>query len=130
MDTTVSGIGVVVVADLRAAGYMESSVGRYAKTIKALMKLPRGVEYSTSRGAQFASMTTSACTSRFSPARRFESATSRGVRLVCADRPGGPSGSWPRRRRPRSEDRDFVALDTAWEAEMVWRGLAPATREA
>jgi hypothetical protein len=27
MDTTVSGIGAVVVAELRAAGYMESTVG-------------------------------------------------------------------------------------------------------
>ena len=36
MDTTVSGIGAVVVAELRAAGYMESTVGQYAKTIKAL----------------------------------------------------------------------------------------------
>jgi hypothetical protein len=36
MDMTVSGIGAVVVAELRAAGYMESTVGQYAKTIKAL----------------------------------------------------------------------------------------------
>ena len=36
MDTTVSGISAVVVAELRAAGYMESTVGQYAKTIKAL----------------------------------------------------------------------------------------------
>ena len=39
MDTTVSGIGAVVVAELRAAGYMESTVGQYAKTIKALTEL-------------------------------------------------------------------------------------------
>jgi hypothetical protein len=43
MDTTVSGIGAVVVAELRAAGYMESTVGQYAKTIKALTDSPRGV---------------------------------------------------------------------------------------
>ena len=42
MDTTVSGIGAVVLAELRAAGYMESTVDQYAKTIKAL-SLPRGV---------------------------------------------------------------------------------------
>ena len=36
MDTTVRGIDAVVVAELRAAGYMESTVGQYAKTIKAL----------------------------------------------------------------------------------------------
>ena len=36
MDTTVTGIGAVVVAELRAAGYMESTIGQYEKTIKAL----------------------------------------------------------------------------------------------
>jgi hypothetical protein len=36
MDTTVTGIGSVVVAELRAAGYMESTIGQYKKTIEAL----------------------------------------------------------------------------------------------
>jgi hypothetical protein len=36
MDTTVTGIGSVVVAELRAAGYMESTIGQYQKSIKAL----------------------------------------------------------------------------------------------
>jgi hypothetical protein len=36
MDTTVNGIWSVVVAELRAAGYMESTIGQYEKTIKAL----------------------------------------------------------------------------------------------
>ena len=36
MDTTVTGIGSVVVAELRAAGYMESTIGQHDKTIKAL----------------------------------------------------------------------------------------------
>jgi hypothetical protein len=36
MDTTVAGIGSVVVAGLRAAGYMESTIGQYGKSIKAL----------------------------------------------------------------------------------------------
>jgi hypothetical protein len=72
MDTTVSGIGAVVVAELRAAGYMESTVGQYAKTIKALTEFASGREYSTSLGAEFASMTTSVRTGRFSPQRRFD----------------------------------------------------------
>ena len=59
MDTTVSGIGAVVVAELRAAGYMESTVGQYTKTIKALTEFASGRDYSTSLGAEFASMTTS-----------------------------------------------------------------------
>ena len=72
MDTTVSGIGAVVVAELRAAGYMESTVGQYAKTIKALTEFASGREYSTILGAEFASMTTSVRTGRFSPQRRFD----------------------------------------------------------
>ena len=42
MDTTVMGIGSVVVAELRAAGYMESTIGQYAKTIKALTSFVEG----------------------------------------------------------------------------------------
>src|SRR5271167_133485 len=72
MDTTVSGIGAVVVAELRAAGYMESTVGQYAKTIKALTEFASGRGYPTSLGAEFASMTTSVRTGRFSPQRRFD----------------------------------------------------------
>lgn len=36
MDTTVTGIGLVVVAELRAAGHTESTIGQYEKSIKAL----------------------------------------------------------------------------------------------
>ena len=131
MDTTVSGIGAVVVAELRAAGYMESTVGQYAKTIKALTEFASGREYSTSLGAEFASMTTSARTGRFSPQRRFDyrrlvtvfdSYVQTGrVDLSVRGRGGGG---------PRPEGSDFVALDAAWEAEMGRRGLAPATCEA
>ena len=131
MDMTVSGIGAVVVAELRAAGYMESTVGQYAKTIKALTEFASGREYSTSLGAEFAEMTTSVRTGRFSPQRRFDyrrlvtvfdSYVQTGrVNLSVRGRGGGG---------PRPEASDFVALDAAWEAEMRRRGLAPATREA
>jgi integrase len=131
MDTTVSGIGAVVLAELRAAGYMESTVGQYAKTIKALTEFASGREYSTSLGAEFASMTTSARTGRFSPARRFDyrrlvalfdSYVQTGrVDLAVRGRGGGG---------PRPAGNDFVALTAAWESEMGRRGLAPATREA
>jgi hypothetical protein len=50
MDTTVSGIGAVVVAELRAAGFMESTVGQYAKTNKSLAEFASEREYSTSLG--------------------------------------------------------------------------------
>ena len=131
MDTTVSGIGAVVVAELRAAGYMESTVGQYAKTIKALTEFASGREYSTALGAEFASMTTSARTGRFSAQRRFDyrrlvavfdSYVQTGrVNLAVRGRGGGG---------PRPEGSDFVALDAAWEAEMGRRGLASATCEA
>ena len=42
MDTTVTGIGAVVVAELRAAGYLESTIGQYAKTIRALARYAAG----------------------------------------------------------------------------------------
>ena len=36
MDATVREIGEVVVAELRSAGYMASTIGQYEKTIRAL----------------------------------------------------------------------------------------------
>src|SRR5260370_42695924 len=42
MDTTVTGIGSVVVAELRAAGYLESTIGQYARTIKVLARFAAG----------------------------------------------------------------------------------------
>jgi len=56
---TVAGIGAVVVTELRDAGYMESTVGQYVKTIKALTEFVSGREYSAELGARFASMTIS-----------------------------------------------------------------------
>ena len=74
MDTTVAGIGSVVVAELRAAGYMESTIGQYQKSIKALAGFveARGGVYTPAVGAAFASMTTSPRTGRFSAQRRFD----------------------------------------------------------
>jgi hypothetical protein len=59
MDTTVTGIASAVVAELRSAGYMESTIGQYEKTIKALTNFAGegGGTYTPSLGAQFASMT-------------------------------------------------------------------------
>jgi len=36
VDTTVKQIGAVVVGELRAAGYLDSTIGQYEKTIRAL----------------------------------------------------------------------------------------------
>ena len=74
MDTTVKEIGAVVVAALREAGFMESTIGQYEKTIKALAGFAekRGSCYTASLGTAFASMTVSPRTGRFSAQRRFD----------------------------------------------------------
>lgn len=68
MVTTVTAIGDVVVAALEDAGYMQSTIGQYRKSIKwlgVLAKKQDGV-YTSKLGAEFASMTTSPRTGRYS----------------------------------------------------------------
>ena len=75
MDTTITGIGEFVVAQLRSAGYMESTIGQYEKSIRALTGYARrqGTSvYTPALGAGFASLTTSPRTGRFSVQRRFD----------------------------------------------------------
>ena len=71
MDTTITGIGEVVVAQLRSAGYMESTIGQYEKSIRALTAYARRQD-TPALGAGFASLTTSPRTGRFSVQRRFD----------------------------------------------------------
>ncbi len=133
MDTTVRGIGVAVVAELRAAGYLESTIGQYEKTLKALTIFAggSGSEYTASLGAAFASMTISPRTGRFSAQRRFDYgrlvsvfdryvATGR-VDLSIRTRGGGGA---------RPEVEEFAFLVASWELDMIERGLAPATCDA
>jgi hypothetical protein len=90
--STVTGdcqIGAVVVAELRTAGYMESTIGQYAKTIKALSEFASERDYSVALGAEFASMTTSVRTGRL--VRSAGSIT--GVWLACSIRMYAPGGS-------------------------------------
>jgi integrase len=134
MDTTVAGIGSVVVAELRAAGYMESTIGQYRKSIKALACFADrhgGGVYTPVLGAAFESMTISPRTCRFSAQRRsdyrrlvavFDGYVRTGrVELSCRKRGGGGA-------RPAS--REFIELAVAWHDDMADRGLAPATRDA
>lgn len=133
MDTTVTGIGSVVVAELRAAGYMESTIGNYEKSIRALTRFAaaRGGRYTPAVGAAFAAMTTSPRTGRFSVQRKFDYRrlvtvfdsyvrTGR-VELACRTRGGGG---------PRPASREFASLAAAWDADMADRSLAAATRDA
>jgi hypothetical protein len=77
VDATVTQISEVVVAELRAAGYMESTIGQYAKTIRALAQYvgERGRVYDPGLGADFASRTVSPRTGRFSSGRSVGSTT-------------------------------------------------------
>ena len=118
MDTTVTQIGTVVVAELRAADYMESTIGNYEKSIKALTGFveQRGGVYSPSLGAEFASMTTSPRTGRFSAQRRFDYGWLVSVfdtnvntgRVDLSPRKRGGGGAQP-------ESSEFTALIRAWE---------------
>ena len=133
MDTTVTGIGGVVVAELRAARYMESTISNYEKTIRALaafVKARDGI-YSPKLGAEFASMTVSPRTGRFSVQRRFtfgrlvrvfDSYLRSGRVDLSVGRRGG-GGPYP-------SASSFAVLNAAWELDMRRRCLAPATREA
>ena len=129
MDTTVRGSARLSLRSCVAAGYMESTIGQYAKTIRALTEFASERVYSVELGAEFASMTTSARTGRFSAQRRFDYRRLVAVfdSYVCTGRVDlsvrGRGGGGP-----RPEVSGFVALDAAWEAEMDRRGLAAATR--
>lgn len=132
MDITIKQLGEVVVAALRAAGYMESTIGNYQKTIKALAEYAGGQDqlYTVELGGKFAAMTTSPRTRKFSAVRRFDygrfvrvgnSYVETGVvSLATAKREGGG---------PRPVSADFVALNAAWEHDMGHRGLAAQTQD-
>ncbi len=134
MDATVNQLGEVVIDALRSAGYLESTIGQYEKTIRYLkgFAADRGeVVYAPWLGAEFAAMTTSPRTGRFSAQRRFDYGRlvtlfdglceTGVVDLSIRGRGGGG---------PRPGSDRFTALDVAWEADMDARGLAPATRAA
>lgn len=133
MDTTVTHLGTVVIAALRAASYKESTIGQYQKTIRLLgdYVAARGGRYTPALGAEFAARTTSPRTGKFSAQRRFDytrlvsvlDSYLRTGHLALAPRKRGGGG-----RQPVSDE--FIALNAGWEAAMSDRGLAPATREA
>src|SRR5665811_735791 len=131
MDATVTGIGAIVVAELRSAGYMESTIGQYEKTIRALAGFveERGGVYTPVLGAEFALLTTSPRTGRFSVQRRSDFGRLVGVfdsyvrsgRVDLSVRKRGGGGPYP-------TSGEFIVLVASWEADMENRGLAPATR--
>lgn len=72
MDTTVTHLGAVVVAALRAADYMESTIGNYQKTIRLLDA------YVATRGGEYASRQRTRTTVRSTPStsQRWENSSS------------------------------------------------------
>lgn len=133
MDATVEQLGAVVLDALRAAGYLESTIGQYEKTIRYLKGFVADHDgvYTPWLGAEFAAMTTSPRTGRFSAQRRFD--YRRLVTLFDGLLDTGVVDLSMRRRGgggPRPVSSEFAALDAAWEADMDAGGLAPATRAA
>ena len=106
MDTTITGIGAVVVAELRSAGYMESTIGQYEKSIKALSGYARrhGTSiYTPALGAGFASVDDQSAHGPVQrPAQVRLSAAGGGFRLVPGNRPGRPVDASTRWRRPKA----------------------------
>src|SRR6266704_3114284 len=94
-------------------------------------RVTRGWLYSLGLGAEFASMTISPRTGRFSAQRRLDYRRLTGVfdsymrtgRVDLSVRGRGGGG-------PRPGKAGLAVLDAAWEADMAGRGLAPATRAA
>jgi site-specific recombinase XerD len=131
MDMTVTGIGSVVVAQMRAAGYAESTVVLNERVIGVLAWYAAGRDagYSPGLGAEFASMTVSPRTGRFSAARRatyrrivdvFDSYVTTGIVDLSVR---GRGGGGPQPAQPA-----IAALAAAWETDMAGRGLAGETR--
>ena len=133
METMVDQIGVVVVETLSAAGYKESTIGQYRTSIRlmALLAQKQGGVYTAGLGAEFAEMTTSPRTGRFSVQRRFDYSRLVTVfdsyvlngRVSLGMRSRGGGGAVP-------QCADFVMLLEAWSSEMDRRGLAASTRSA
>lgn len=132
MDTTVFGVGCVVLDALQSAGYAESTLGRYRRLIRYFVRFAGGgdVEYTPELGVRFSCEVVSERTGKFSTQRAFDfpriaylfdSALSGSVNLSQRKRGGG--GVLP-------VSVEFMAVLTQWEVVMLDRGLAAATREA
>lgn len=130
MDTSVQEIGTAVVAALRAAGYMESTIGQYQKSIKQLDMLAAhhdGV-YTCELGAQFASMTTSPRTGKFSQQRSTD--YQRLIHLCDSYALTGCVDLAVRRHPstfPSPKTPEFCQLLSLWDDDMRQRDLATVT---
>ena len=104
-ETTVGHVAGEVVRALYGAGYMESTIGQYRKSIRALERYAGGPDavYTRGLGAGFAASTFSERTGGFSRQRWFDYGR---LARLCATR---------------------RAASTRWEAYLAGSGLASAT---
>lgn len=133
MDATVAELGERVVAALEAAGYVGSTVLEYRKWIRRMEVLSRcrGGVYTVELGAEFASMTTSPHTGKFSDQRR--KAHRRVVDLFDSCLLTGTVDLSLKRhdRKPAvPRSREFSALLASWSNEIEERSLAGETRRS
>ncbi|MFB9164918.1 tyrosine-type recombinase/integrase [Arthrobacter psychrochitiniphilus] len=133
MDTTVAAIGIAVVAALEDAGYMHSTIGQVRKSIKWLGVLAQKQDglYTIGLGAEFASMTTSPRTGKYSAQRHtdysrlawlFDSFVLTGI-VDVSTRPSGRH--W---KQPNSAE--FSGLLDAFSQDMEQRGLTRSTKNS
>ena len=97
MDTAITRIGGVVLGELRSAGYMESTIGQYEKTIRALTGYALTARHQHLHAGVGCPVRVVDDQPAHGPVQRPApirlSAPGRGVRLLRGDRPGGSVGS-------------------------------------
>ncbi len=131
MDTTVTALGDAIVTALKDVDYMQSTINQYRKSIKWLGILAEEQEgqYTATLGAQFALMTTSPRTGKYSAQRHFDYG-----RLVCLFDSYILTGTVDLSMRPRTLPKEqptspeFSELLDSWSQDMEQRGLAPVTQ--
>ena len=130
MEHSVSELGSIVITALRDADYQESTITNYQKTIARLTNYidAHGGVYTPELGNNFAGLTISPRTGKFSVQRRFD--FSRLIHLfntyletstvVLSHRTRGGGGRWP-------TSPDLADRYTEYETHIRQRGLADAT---
>lgn len=128
-ETTVGHVAGEVVRALYGAGYMESTIGRYRKSIRALERYAGGPDavYTRGLGAGFAASTFSERTGGFSRQRWFD--YGRLARLCDSYLRSGSVdlGKWRRSRLAEPVVPGLAVVMERWEAYLAGSGLASAT---
>jgi len=128
-ETTVGHVAGEVVRALYGAGYMESTIGQYRKSIRALERYAGGPDavYTRGLGAGFAASTFSERTGGFSRQRWFD--YGRLARLCDSYLRSGSVdlGKWRRSRLAEPVVPGLAVVMECWEAYLAGSGLASAT---